>query len=650
MAINTHAQRPGSGGGSISWFDDENYLQMGKDKKGNAQMMKINARTGKSAPYKAVKQTVTATPAGNRKFSPDGKLFAYTNKNNLYVVDVQTGRERRLTSDGSDVIMNGYSSWVYMEEILGRGSGYNSYWWSPDGEKLAFLRFDDSPVPQFPIYRARGQHGELEIQRYPKPGDPNPKVKLGVIHVKTGNTVWMDTDYEVDQYIAWPYFTNDSKQLLFQVINRDQNKLEFFLGSVDNGKNKRIYLETQNSWVDFIKDLYLMKDGSGFILRSDRDKWYDLYYYLWDGTLKARLTDSDWRVTRISKVDEETGVIYFTGRGNVNTSNHFFKVNIDGTGFKQLTEGEGSHSVNLSANGSYFIDNYSNVSTPPVTNLYRGDGTFIKEISKSNVEEFDPSKHVTNKLIRVKSDDGKFDLPVNMALPPNFDENTKYPVLFQIYGGPNAGGASDSWRGYRNAYAEQGIIVVGVAHRSSGLFGKEGLDYMHRSLGKWEMFDWISVVKWLEKQSYVDPDKTGITGGSYGGYITAFALTYGADYFEVGVAGSSVISWELYDNVYTERYMDTPQQNPEGYKFGSCVTHVPNFKGKLLITHGLMDDNVHQQNTVHFISAMQDEGKDFEMMMYPDNRHGIGGKKGQHARNNSQQFLLKHLLGKDFEF
>jgi len=253
--------------------------------------------------------------------------MAYTNKNNLFVVDLETGRERRLTNDGSDIIMNGYSSWVYMEEILGRGSGYNSYWWSPDGEKLAFLRFDDSPVPQFPIYRARGQHGELEIQRYPKPGDPNPKVKLGVAFVKTGKIVWMDADYEVDQYIAWPYFTNDSKKILFQVINRDQNKLEFFLGSVETGENKRIYLETQPTWIDFIKDLYLMKDGSGFIIRTDRDKWYDLYYYLWDGTLKARLTDTDWRVTRISKVDEEAGIVYFAGRGKVNTSNRLYPGN-----------------------------------------------------------------------------------------------------------------------------------------------------------------------------------------------------------------------------------------------------------------------------------------------------------------------------------
>jgi dipeptidyl-peptidase-4 len=698
------AQRPQQTGSLpriIGWTDDTHYLYQTYDSDKRPVIQSVNIRTGRgvvvpsrktdrellneSLPdtisigfndivnpdYKSVifvrendlffftkgdkelrRLTNDSIPEVNARFSPDDIKIAYTKNKDLYVYDLAAGREIRLTFDASDRIYNGYASWVYMEEILGRSSRYAAFWWSPDGSKIAYLRTDESDVPIFTLNRLDepdGIHGKLEQVPYPKAGDPNPKVKMGIADLSSGKTTWVKTDYSIDQYIAWPFWTPDSKKMAIQVLNRDQNDIRFILADAETGDINEIYNEKRKTWVQFYEDIYVMDNGTGFIVRSYRNDWENLYYYNWDGQLLAQLTNFGWRVNDIARIDEDKKVVYFTGTGPESTDNHFFRVGLDGRNLLQITKGPGTHNVSISPEGTYFIDTWNNITTPGSIIAYDKKGKMIREIHKYEELVYDPEKHAKAELLRIKTSDGLFDMPVMITYPLNFDPKKRYPVLFRIYGGPDSKNiSSNRWQGDNPSWdAQNGIITFTVDHRGSGHFGKRGLDYMYRSLGKWEILDYIDAVKWLLEKPFVDPARIGITGSSYGGYMTCLALTKGADYWTHGFAGSSVTDYRLYDNIYTERYMDTPQDNPEGYKDGSALTWVKNYKGKLYMTHGDMDDNVHMQNSIYLISRLQDEGKIFQFMLYPDGRHGWRGAKAIHSRNEANNFWLESFFGKD---
>jgi len=548
----------------------------------------------------------------NTRFSPDGKKIAYTKNMDLYVYDLIAKRESRLTFDASEKIYNGYASWVYMEEILGRASRYAAFWWSPDGSKIAYLRTDDSDVPVFTLNRldeADGIHGRIEATPYPKPGDPNPKVKMGIADIGSGETVWIKTDYNIDQYIAWPFWTPDSKHLAIQVINRDQNNLQIILADAFSGDFKQIYSENNKTWIEFREDIYVLQNGSGFIIRSYKSGWENLYYYGWDGRLISQLTDLDFRVNSIERVDEDLRVVYFTATGSGSADNHFFKVGMDGKNLKQITKGDGDHSVSISPKGSYFIDSWNSINSQGSIVAYDKKGKQLREIFKFEQPTYDSLLHQKSEFVYIPTSDGLFNMPAIITYPLNFDPSKKYPVIFMIYGGPDSKNVNNQWQGLTPSwYARNGIIVFTVDHRGSGHFGKRGLDYLYRSLGKWEILDYADAVKWLLAKPFTDSTRMGIAGSSYGGYMTCLALTKGADYWTHGFAGSSVTDYRLYDNVYTERFMDTPEDNPEGYKEGSALTYAEKLKGKLYIVHGDMDDNVHMQNSIYLISKLQDCG------------------------------------------
>ena len=674
------------------WFDDENYLEM-KFEKGSRKTVKVNVKTGEEselADYSALDKALpegfsTARAAAqmddysafilkkendyyyyspakelfvrltsdgaekrNVRFSPDGSRIAFTQANNLYFAECETGDVTQLTFDGTDLIMNGYASWVYYEEILGRASRYAAFWWAPNNKMIAFLRFDDSPVPEYPIFRhIAGVHGELEKTRYPEAGDPLPYIKLGIAHLDSKKITWVDLKEHADHMVAWPFWTPDSKQLYFQWLNRGQDNLKIYAANPADGSKSEIYDEKQPSWVEFFEDIYFFKDGSGFLLRSDKSGYRHLYRYTMEGELVNQITDGEWEVKSISLVDEENETIYFSGWTDESTSTHLYKVGFDGSGFEQITQGEGTHRTRVSPGGKYFYDSFSSIHNPAKLAIFTTDGKPVKQIADSKGEHFDDYDLAKVELFRIPIEG--FDLPAVWFLPPDFDENKKYPVLFRIYGGPNAGTVRNSFPYSMGNfyYAQEGIIVISVDHRASGHFGKKGVAYMHRSLGKWEIHDLTEAVKWLRKKPFIDSTKIGITGGSYGGYFTALALTLGADYFTHGVANYSVTDWRLYDNVYTERYMDTPEENPEGYDYGSVLTHADKFKGKLRLVHGTMDDNVHVQNTIQLVNKFIDLDKDFELMLYPGQRHGWGGLKRRHSTREANKFWFKNFLGRD---
>jgi dipeptidyl-peptidase-4 len=555
-----------------------------------------------------------------------------------------------LTFDATDRIYNGYASWVYMEEILTRSSRYAAFWWSPDGNKLAFLRTDETEVPVFTLNRVDeedGIHGLIEATPYPKPGDPNPKVKMGIADISTSKITWVKTDYNVDQYIAWPFWAPDSKKLAIQVINRDQNNLQIILADPSTGDFTKIYEENRKTWVDFHEDIYVLNNGTGYFLRSYRNDWENIYYYSWDGRMIAQLTNFDFRVTAIDKVDEDQKVIYFSATGTESTDSHAFRVGFDGKDLLQITKGEGTHNLNISPKGLFFTDTWNSISSAGTIVAYNKNGKLLREIYKFDQPAYDPSKNSKVEFVKIMTSDGLFNMPAIITYPLNFDPSKKYPVIFTIYGGPDSKNVSNRWQGNDISwYSQNGIITFTVDHRGSGQFGKKGLDYLYRSLGKWEILDYEDAANWLRAKPFIEADKIGITGTSYGGYMTCLALTKGAGYWTHGFAGSSVTDWRLYDNVYTERFMDTPRDNPEGYKDGSTLTFVKDYKGKLYLNHGDMDDNVHMQNSLYLISKMEDESKVFEFMLYPNERHGIRGIKGSHARKEADDFWLWNFFGK----
>jgi dipeptidyl-peptidase-4 len=590
------------------------------------------------------------TPEVNPTFSPDGKKIAYTKNKDLYVFDLISNKETRLTTDASDKIYNGYASWVYMEEILGRSSHYAAFWWSPDGNKLAFLRTDETEVPVFTLNRLDepdGIHGRIEATPYPKPGDPNPKVKMGISDLSGSSITWVKTDYNADQYIAWPFWTPDSKKLAIQVLNRDQNEIKIILADPSTGDYSQIYDESRKTWVEFFEDIYVMSDKSGFILRSYKSDWNNLYYYGWDGKLISQVTNLKFRVTGIDRVDEAKKLVYFSATGEESTDSHEFRIGLDGKNLLQISAGHGTHKISISPMGSYFIDTWNSIASPGSIITYNTNGEKLKEIYKFDHTEFDPTKNSKSVFLKIMTTDGQFSMPAIITYPVNFDSVNKYPVVFTIYGGPDSKNVSNRWQGNNASwYAKNGIITFTVDHRGSGQFGKKGLDFLYRNLGKWEILDYEDAVKWLKTKSYVDPDKIGITGSSYGGYMTCLALTKGAGFWTHGFAGSSVTDWRLYDDVYTERYMDTPQDNPDGYKNASTLTFAENYKGKLYLIHGDMDDNVHFQNSIYLISKLEDAGKTFEFMLYPGGRHGWRGLKSVHSRNEAYNFWLRSFFGK----
>ncbi len=639
------------------WVDDEHYLEMKKDDAdGKQKLWSVEVKTGKTVLYdkkenEAAENSSYGLNNGEKNISPspDGKWIAFTRKNNLYAKELSSGKEIQFTNDGSDNVYNGYAAWLYYEEILGRASRYKAFWWSPDSKHIAYMHFDETQVPVFPIYNSEGHEGFLEHEHYPKAGDKNPEVKIGIVSVDNPTTVWADFNEKDDQYFGTPYWSPDASAVWFQWMPRLQNNYKIFAVDANNGSKKEVYDEKQKTWVSW-REVTFLHDTKQYIITSDKTGWSHLYLYNMDGKLANQITQGNFTVTEIVEVDEKTKTVFFKARKENSARVDFYKIGLNGKGLTRLSFGNYSHDViNLSPNQKYFITTYSNISTPAKMALVDTKGKIIRELGDSKGTEFDNYDLAKTELIRVKSSDGLFDLPMTVTYPLNFDPNKKYPVLISIYGGPNAGSVFDKWnRGFLREqwWAKEGLIQVSMDNRSSGHFGKEGMNYIYRQLGKYEIEDYMDCAKWLRKQSYVDTTKVCITGGSFGGYITCMALTYGADVFTHGMANYSVTDWSLYDTHYTERYMSTPQDNPDGYKITSPQNYVKNYKGLLRITHGNMDDNVHMQNSIQLINKLEDLDKNFEFMIYPGERHGFRGLKSAQATNESYKFIYDHLLNK----
>ena len=610
----------------INWNNDLFYYQLGSDK----------ALRVTNNPEREVGET----------FSPDDRMLGFVRSNNIYVYDLAAQRERRLTTDGAPKILNGRLDWVYQEELYGRGN-FEAYWWSPDSTKLAYLRLDENPVPEFTVVDHIPYDQGLEVTPYPKSGDPNPLVQLGVVNAAGGATRWVDTyKYQPsDLLIVRVSWTPDGKKVVYQAQNREQTFLDLNFAGSDDGKSATVLRETSKAWVEVIDNPTWLKDGS-FLWQSARSGWHHIYRYAPEGKLLQQVTNGRWEARSIDGVDEGTGFVYFSSTEHSPIAPQEYRVKLDGSGFTRLTIAEGSHRASVSATASFFVDSWSDVNTPTQMRLYDGEGKLVRVIAENKVDALGQYKLGAAEFLKVKTRDG-FEMEAMMIKPPDFDARKKYPVLEFTYSGPHAPSVRNGWGGtaymWHQLMAQRGYIIWICDNRTASGKGAESEWPVYKNFGELELRDLEDGLAWLKNQPYVDGDRIGLWGWSFGGFMTSYALTHSQS-FKMGISGGTVSDWRNYDSIYTERYMQTPQNNLDGYNKSSPVNFAKDLHGKLLLIHGAIDDNVHVSNTVQFVYELQKAGKQIQLMLYPKSRHGVTDPVlVKHMRQMMTDYVLANL-------
>ncbi|WP_162060915.1 S9 family peptidase [Undibacterium sp. KW1] len=573
--------------------------------------------------------------------SPDLQSVAYLKGNDIYLTDIATATEKRLTTGGNETTFNGRLDWVYMEEIYGRGK-LRAFWWAPDSKKIAYLSFDESKVP---VYTLSGDHVQpikSERTRYPKAGDPNPDVKLGVVDM-TGQTSWTENPYAgKETLIVQVGWTPDGK-LLASWQDRVQTWLDLRLYDAKY-RSRQLLRESSPAWVERLPLPQFLKDGS-FIWESDRTGHHHLYRYDQQYQLKGAITKGDWDIRSVYGVDEAKGKVFFAANERNPIGNDVYAVNLDGSKLQRLTTESGTHNARWNSAYTHFIDSWSSLRQPPRQAVFNAEGVSQKLVDDVGV----PEKMQGLKLAKVtqqqiKSRDG-FLMESLLFLPPDFDPNKKYPVYQHLYSGPMASQVVDRWNSnlWHHFLAQQGYIVWIMDNRSASNKGLASAWPIHKRLGQLELQDQLDGLEWLRKQGWADMDRIALNGWSYGGYMTSYAMTH-SKAWKIGFVGAPVTDYRLYDSVYTERYMGLPQENAEGYDKGSVLKAAKDLSGKIMIMHGTMDDNVHPQNTIMFIDELIKNGKDYSLQLYPGAGHGPRGDWVVWSQQKAKWEFLKNNL------
>ena len=591
-------------------------------------------------------------------FSPDASKVAFMRDNNLFIKDLETGEEKQFTNDGLyNHIINGAPDWVYEEEF----SFSQGFYWSPDSKKIAFMKFDESNVREFQMEEFEGLYPDWYSFKYPKAGEDNSIVEIYVYDLESGKTVKMDTGKETDIYLPRIAWTKDANVLAIQRLNRHQNHLEILAADATTGKSRVFYDETNDYYIDITDDWHFLEDGKRFLMTSERSGYNHIYLCNLDGTQAKQLTSGAWDVTAVYGFDGKE--VYFQAAKNTPVDRQIYAVNLKGQ-MREVIGREGTNSATFSNDFSYLININSTISQPRQFELYTNKGKLVRVLEDNHefAERIKDYNLGEKKLMKISDpafvlpDGTQVDVDAWQILPPDFDPAKKYPVLIYVYGGPghqtvnNAWADSDFW--WLQLLAQHGIISVSINNRGSGAQGEVFKKMTYLQLGKYETEDMITLAKYMAKQPYVDGNRIGIYGWSYGGFMAANGITKGADVISTAVSVAPVTNWRYYDNVYTERFMRTPQENPDGYDLNSPVHNTELIKGNYLLCHGSGDDNVHYQNAMELIKAMISNGKQFDLMIYPNKNHGIYGgyeygmgECRMHLFNKIDNFLFEHLLG-----
>ena len=633
---------------SIPWPDaiDPNGKAIVYDIEGNLFCVELSSSNVKLL-TKASSSETSAT------FSPDGKWVSFTRDSDIFAIDWRAGTEKRLTTGGTESLINGTFSWVYWEEIYDRTS--LPYRWSPDSSAIAYLQTDDSPVSISTYVNFEPATQEVIRQRYPKAGQTNPKARLGIVNLRSPQTTWVDCgEYE---YLARFKWLPNSKEIAVQTLNRQQSELKLFISNAQSGTSREILVERQPAWINLNDTLYFLEDEDGFIWQSERNGYQHLYLYQKDGTLIRPLTQGDFMVMSsagelldrdqgLVGVDEESAWVYFTANKHALKERHLYRINLDGTGLQKLSQEEGVHAANFSPCMKYYLNTYSSASNPPELSLFKPDGNKIAEIVQSARGFFDKFNINSSEFHTFETEDG-LHLPAMMTKPAHFDQSKKYPAIVYVYGGPGSQQVVDRWRDrwiWHGLLSQEGFFVF-VFEVRSGMGKSKALEtsVYKRAYGIQNVKDILAGVRWIEDMPYIDAERLGIWGWSGGGCTTLFTITH-SDVFKAAISVAPVSDWHFYDTTYTERYQSTPQDNPKGYVETSSVLAASNMKGKLLIVHGTYDDNVHPQNTFAFIHELIEHNIPFESMIYPWRKHGISDTPAQiHLYNLMLDFWKRRL-------
>jgi len=587
----------------------------------------------------ATRLTKAAGEEEEATFSPDGRQVAFVRGNNLHVVDL-AGREKQLTTDGSKDILNGKLDYVYQEEVYGRGV-FKGYWWSPDSSRLAFLRSDERPVPEYTIVDHLPYRPDVKVYDYPKAGDPNPLVSLHVVPAAGGTIVTIDNE-RYSEFLIVDVTWNGST-LTYQVQDREQTWLELVAATLA-GASRTLIRETTKAWVEMLGAPRWLSDGT-FLWQSERSGFRHLYHYKADGTLLRQVTKGDWEARDLHGFDGQH--VYFSGTERSPIGLDVYRVKLDGTGMQRISEVAGTHAATFNPRLTHYADKWSDIRTPDQVRVHRSDGR-VAHVVEANVvaPDYDLPKP---EFLQVKTRDG-FPMEAVLFRPTNFDPAKKYPVYQFLYGGPHAQKAVNKWSGQGlqsmlmlQLIAQQGAIAWVVDNRTASGKGAVSAWPAYKNLGESELRDYEDAIAWLKSQPYVDGSRVCLFGWSYGGFMVAYALTHSTS-FSAGIAGGPVTDWRDYDSIYTERLMLTPKNNEAGYRKSSPRFAAEKLHGALLLLHGTTDDNVHVQNTLQFARDLQHAGKEFEMMLYPRTRHTITDKQTlYHVQRTILSFVRRQL-------
>jgi dipeptidyl-peptidase 4 len=576
------------------------------------------------------------------KFSPDGKYASFLREHNLWVVELGTGKERQITRGGSERLREGELDWVYPEEL----ELLTAYWWAPDSSAIAYLEMDESKVTQYPVVDYLELAAPVEMESYPQAGGANPVVRVGVVELGGGETPWMDTGSEKDVYLPRVTWMPDSKHLAIQRLNRAQNELDLLQADLATGKTTTLFEEKDKYWVNVTGEPIFVDGGKEFLWTSERDGFRHIYMYAADGTMLRQLTHGNWAVTEVVGVDEKAGVVYFMATEKTPLERQLYRVPLEGGEAQQVTREAGTHRIAMAPGAARFLDTFSTVLVPPKQFVIRPDGKQAAMLNQNHVAalaEYDLKKPEFGEL--AAADGSK--LFTEMILPAGFTATKKYPVLVYIYGGPDVQQVTNSWSGrglWLQMMAQKGYIIFTLDNRGSANRGHAFETPIYHQMGKTELKDQMAGVAYLQSLPYVDGTRIGITGWSYGGYMTCMAMFEAPEVFKAGFAGAPVTDWRQYDSIYTERYMGSPSENAEGYRESSPVTHAEGLRGKLLVAHATGDDNVHFANTLELLEALVHAGRYAEFAIYAGRGHGITDAAAQvQLWTRVTQFFLDNL-------
>ena len=616
---------------AVQWFADGKRVLVAA----SGDLFIVDVGKGKFEPL-----TQTAEAERDPKLSPDNKYVSFRRGPDLYTIEVASKVVTRLTSTGSDTLLNGQADWVYPEEL----ELDTAHWWSPDSRFIAYMQFDIAREPIYPQVSLLNARGLLEPERYPKAGDPNAEVRVGIVAASGGETKWMDLGEPRDALLARVVWSPGSQSILAERLNRVQNKLDLLFADISTGASHVLLHEEDPQWINVTGEPKFLAGGKQFIWTSERSGFRHLYLYDVDGKLEKQLTSGNWEVENVLSIDETRRRVLFISTEDSPTERQLYAVGLDGANKQRLTKSAGTHSISLAPNAAYFMDDSTSLSNPLRRTLLKADATELRDFRAvdASTAEFDI---LPTEIVQVKASDSTL-LYARMIKPAGFDPGKKYPAVVVVYGGPGAQSVKNTWAGltWEQALAHKGFVVWQLDNRGSAGRGHQFESVVYHDMGAHELNDQKEGIQYLVSRGSVDPGRIGLYGWSYGGYMTLYTITHAPGLIKAAIAGAPVTNWRNYDSIYTERYMGLPEDDVEGYQRSSPLMSAAGLEGtKLLMIHNIEDDNVHFQNSIQMADALEKAGRQFYMLVYPEKTHGVNGPERRQLLEEETAFFEENL-------